>query len=469
MNLLSKIFSTALRYGFFFLAAGLIQLACQNEKNDTNQANIVLISLDTLRADHLGCYGYFRDTSPNIDAFAEESIFFERCIVPMATTLPSHAAILTGTYPLENGVIYNTVHGGSRFVTTPTLRSFAELCAEDGYSTAAFISAAALKKGTGIEIGFQVFDECAGPERRAAATTNAALNWLNKLDRTPYFLWVHYYDPHFPFSPPRPYQKLFTSDPGLEAFIKERKVAPTGLRPLVEVRDRARQSINAYDGEIRYLDDQLARLLNRLKELPNWDRTVVLLVGDHGEGLCQHNETAHGGTWNEQLHAPMMLRVPGQPPRRVASVVSCVDALPTMLGLIDLPGLDPLLKQASGRDLLHGQFQAAPVLSQDTGRLIDEPGYRYTLTSDRWKYFLLTNETAGDRLYDLQNDPFELHDQSQEKPELVQGLKRSLLELIQQQQKRRGVLLGDADTIPENIDPALQEQLRALGYVDDGK
>ena len=444
-------------------AVGIGGHACRSNSR-VDPPNIVVITLDTTRADHLGCYGYFRDTSPVIDRLAARSIVFERCIVPMATTLPTHTSIFTGTYPIEHGVLANLTHGGTRFTPSPDLRSLPQVASEAGYQTAAFVSAAPLKRGSGMEIGFDVFDQPSTSRREAAATNKKIFEWLPSLDERPYLLWVHYYDPHWPYRSGSAYR----TDEALETYLAERRVSDTTPRPLAGLIEDSRAITNSYDGEIRTMDSELGKLLERLEGLPGWDNTVVLLIGDHGEGLGQHGHAAHGGTWNEQLWAPMMIRVPGEPARRVPQVVSAVDALPTLLGLIDAPELDVLLSQASGRDVLAADFEPAPVFGQDTGRLVDEPNYRYSVTTRDWKYFSVRvgEDEVREELYDLTTDPHELHDLlagADQSAGALRALRGFLIDQIRTQERRALELRRDE---PTELDPELIEQLRSLGYVE---
>ena len=430
--------------------------------------NIVLITLDTTRADHLGCYGYFRDTSPAIDALAQESIVFERCIVPMATTLPTHVSILTATYPSEHGVSSNLQFGGVRFVETSKLRSFASVCREAGYETAAFVSAAPLKNVTGIETGFDFFDQPVGAERRAAATNQAIFQWLNESDHQPFFLWVHYFDPHWPCEAPPPFDSMYKTDDNLEAYLTERQVPDQAPRPVANVVDDARQLTNAYDGEIRYMDDQLDKLMQRLRARSDYGNTVLLIVGDHGEGLCQHGRAAHGETWHEQIRVPFMIRVPGAPPRRVLNVVSAVDTIPTLLGLIQNPSLDLFLSHASGRDVLKASFQATPVFSQDTGYRIKLPDYKYCLTTDQWKYFMIRvgPNSIKEQLYDLSADPFELHDVARIQEQTIRKFRSALFVQLDHQQKRTKALRAGTPAASGPVDPEIIQQLKSLGYAE---
>ena len=275
---------------------------------------------------------------------------------------------------------------------------------------------------------------------------------------------MHYYDPHWPITA----EPGFETDAGLEAVLSEREVPETTTRPLIAKTEDTRFITNAYDDEILYMDGEIGKLLARLETLPDWEETVLLVIGDHGEGLGQHGHAAHGGTWDEQLWAPMMIRVPDQAPRRVPGVVSVVDALPTLLGLIDVAGLDALLPQVSGRDLLAGG-EPVPVFSQNTGRLLDEPGYRYSLTTDRWKYFSI-REAEGEvreELYDLESDPHELDNLAAREAEgVLPGLRGALVAHMQEQESRARLLRRDAAD-PEPLDPELIEQLESLGYVGE--
>ena len=465
---------TATTAWLLLLAACLGLAGCRKGGDLAGYPNIVLITLDTTRADHLGTYGYFRDTSPRIDAFAEQSIVFERAIAPMATTLPTHVSILTATHPLEHGVLANVMHGGRRFVPAAGLRSFATVCLEQGYRTAAFVSAAPLKRDSGIQVGFETFDEPEGSdaERNGGETTDAALRWLAGLEARPFLLWVHYYDAHWPFAAPVPFADRYRTDAALERYIAERRIAAASLREGVG-REEARPTLNAYDAELHYQDLQVGRLLDALQARRDWDRTAVVLVGDHGEGLSQHGHAAHGGTWNEQLRSPLLIRAPGHEPRRLTRTISLVDTLPTLLGLLDAPALEDFLEQASGRDVLAGGSEPGAVLSQDTGRPSKPGAYRLALTSTRWKYFQIYDgekgEEVGQELYDLEADPFELADVSKRHPETTRQLRTQLIVQIEEQQERAEHRSRGARPRTQATNPSILEQLRALGYLEEAE
>ena len=442
-----------------------------------DRPNIVLVTLDTTRADRLGVYGYFRDTSPRLDAFAADALVFDRLIVPMATTLPSHLSILTSSHPLEHGVLANTTQGGKRFVPAPGLESLVQVAQAAGYATGGFVSAAPLKRGSGIEVGFDAFDEPVDRNRVGGETADAALAWIEGLDGAqPYFLWVHFYDAHYPFEAPEPWAGTFTTDEGLEQYLDERWFQPTALRPLVQEVDEVREVNNAYDDELLYQDAQLGRVLDAVSGFDEgraWDRTIVIVTGDHGEGLCQHGEAAHGSTWDEQLNAPLVVRIPGVPASRHRALLTSSDILPTVLERVrsrtafDVSAFDGFAEDALGRDVLAPGGSAHVVLSQDTGRERDVP-FKYALTSESFKYFRVEHPDGRieERLFDLGVDPYELRNVSETLREVRDEMRDRTTSLIAERSERGASLRGDAAEVVDEADPQLLRELCALGYIE---
>lgn len=429
--------------------------------------NILLVTIDTLRADHLGCYGYFRDTSPTIDALARESVFFERAYCPMATTLPSHASLLTGLNPLEHGILANQEHGGDRFVSRPGARSIAEILNEDGYATGAFVSAAPIKKSTGIGTGFDAFVEPEGAMCRAEETVDQALRWIDDHADRRLFAWVHVYDPHWPRKPPSPYLERYRDEPALDRFLAERRIPDFIAEAPCKLPTETRPATNAYDGAIRYVDDQLARLLDAFRKRGLLERTVVIVTADHGEGLNQHDWPAHGRNWDEQLRVPLLIRFPEGEPKRFEPAVSLIDVFPTVLGRFDLEAAREFVAQASGRDVLSDEFQERPLLGLRTGRDCgDDAGPIASWTTRRWK--LLHQPKIGDRLFDLGADPHELTDLSAERPEVAEALRADLLAAIEWETARGKALHEGKPLEDEPLDPRIREQLESLGYIGGG-
>ncbi len=433
-------------------------------------ASIILIVIDTLRADHLGCYGYFRETSPRIDAFARQSVVFDRAYATMATTLPSHTSMLTGLYPLEHGVLANVGNGGAPFHPGPGLRSIVELARAAGYRTAAFVSCTPLKRVGGLDVGFETYDTPPGAERNARQTAGRAIEWIRQHAGAPLFLFVHFFDPHFPYRPPPKYANLFHTDEALRRFLAQREVPPIVQPGLCRgrVATVTAPAVNRYDGEIRFCDHHVGRLLDALRDAGLWETSVIVLAADHGEGLNQHHWPQHGRTWDEQVHVPLMIHFPasaGVAPRRVGSLVSLIDVFPTVLGHVESAWASGFLRQARGRNVLSPDFRPRPLLSQRSGRDCGEAGGpAFVLTTPRWRYHYVS-ERRG-LLFERASDPFELHDVSPSAAEQAAALRRDLLDLVSAL-RRRGEALRGGVRQAAPLDSKLMREMQALGYVGD--
>src|SRR2546425_801800 len=285
--------------------------------------SVVLITIDTLRPDHLGCYGYAPIQTPNIDQFARAGVKFTQAYTPVPITLPAHAALFTGAFPLTTGM--HDFSGNKLPSSTITL---AKILRDNGYTTAAFIGSAMLDSRFGVNQGFATyFDhfELGGLEevhldaieRRGDRVVDEALKWLRLNSNLPIFLWVHLYDPHAPYNPPEPYAGRYRARP--------------------------------YDGEIAFADAQVGRLFAALKQEGLLEKSLIVLVSDHGESLGEHGEKTHGFfVYNSTLHIPLVFKIPGAGPRVVQEEVSLVDVMPTVLQALKFP----LPAGVQGRSLL---------------------------------------------------------------------------------------------------------------------
>jgi arylsulfatase A-like enzyme len=424
-------------------------------------ANLVLITLDTVRADHLASYGYIRETTPNLDRLARESVLFERCMAPMSTTLPSHTSMLTGVWPVEHGVMAN-IKKAVVYEREERLVSLAELMRDAGYDCAAFVAAFPLRASTGLSDGFDVYGEPQGKQRERSAeeVTEEALAWLEQRGDTPYFLWVHYFDPHNPYER-HPETGTYETDDDLRAWLGERSFTLLAHREMVKRGRNGRllnaiEAANRYDEELRYMDHHLGRLLERLRGDAGWERTVVAVVGDHGDGLNQHGTPGHGHIWNEQLHVPFILRVPGMAPGRFGHGVSVVDLTATALGRLEVSGKETFARQLRGVDVLDPAFEPRPIVATTSARKerTENLGAASVIT-DRWKY--VRHGSGGMSLYDMAVDPHELHDVSVLYPDVCEELDSHL----------SSVLAGQASRGGGRTRPATQEEidgLEALGY-----
>jgi arylsulfatase A-like enzyme/Tfp pilus assembly protein PilF len=398
----------------------------------TDRPSVLLITLDTTRADHLEPYGAEDVETPALARLAAEGIVFEQAVATTPLTAPSHASMLTGLYPPRHGVRNNVTHYLSQDV--PTL---AEWLSKTGHRTAAFVSAVVLERHYGLDQGFEVYDDqvrssAAGHERRmtnerpAGATTDRALAWLDTLDSDElYFLWVHYYDPHIPYSPPSPWAESYPN--------------------------------RSYDGEIAYMDSQIGRLLRHPRTAA--DKVVVMAIGDHGESLGEHGETTHGLlVYDSTIRVPWIMRLPDGPTGvRIATPVSQVDLVPTVVDIMSL-------ESESGTAALEGQ-SLLPLLRGEAPtpeRLLfaeSEVPFLYygwsRLRSVRQGAMKIIDAPVME-LYDLRHDPDESSNLAAKRSPEVQRLATEI-----EVWAARGELADS--TVAVDLETA--EQLRALGYV----
>lgn len=434
--------------------------------------NILVITIDTMRADHLGCYGYFRETSPHIDALAKESIVFENCNAPMAQTLPTHTSLFTSVYPREHGIVANIAQTGGMYKPSPVLQTFATAIGKQGYATAGFVSAEPVKKIGGIAAGFAKWYEPDDKKVEADWTNRKIFEWIDAGGlKEPFFMWVHYFDPHAKYEPPAPYDTMFTDDEKLDKYMTDRAFGMeagkerAGKENHTKIK-KSKESINLYDGEVRWTDENIGKLFAKLKEKGVWDKTVIVLTGDHGEGLGQHNLTGHGNIWGEQLHVPLLIHVPGQAPRRVATRVTSPDILPTVLALVpSIPGAD-FLKQASGVNVL------APNLDANRPLYAQLPGSRtvmvHALTLGDWRF--IRHPAKGDMLFNLKDDPFELHNLADKSADRASQMREELQKVAIAQsangkKNKAGEVIKPEDN--EAVKAAVNN-LKAFGYVEGG-
>jgi len=322
---------------------------------------VLLITVDTLRADHLRCYGFPFASSPQIDRLAAASVVFERAIAGSSSTAPSHASILTSLYTRQHTIGFR--NGDSRLEGVPTL---ATVLHSSGYRTAAFVSNVVLIRGRGFETGFDVYDDDLPTpeqnrgeirERIAEETTARALAWLKDPRPGPFFIWVHYQDPHGPYMPPPAYRGRFFLPRRLAQVPLSVLRDNTGIDgiPAYQVLGDIREP-NVYESrytdEIFYADESIGRLLEAVDRAAGPRGAMVLLTADHGESFGEgHEYFVHRTTTPEVAHIPMILRAPGLSPRREAGLVHHVDIVPTLLELAKIAIPEHLSGMALGPTL----------------------------------------------------------------------------------------------------------------------
>jgi arylsulfatase A-like enzyme/tetratricopeptide (TPR) repeat protein len=389
--------------------------------------SVLLVSLDTVRADHLGCYGHAAARTPNLDALAKRGVRFERAYAHTPYTLPSHATLLTGLYPAAHGV-----HVNFQGAIAPESAPIAESLAKIGYRTAAFVASSVLDRRFGLARGFGSYDDLSGRpvsaseqvERPANEVADAAIGWLSKSDRAPFFAWVHFYDAHDPYAPPEGFRDL--ADP--------------------------------YDGEIAFVDAQLGRVLAALERAGRLANTVVVVVADHGEAFGEHGEEGHGLlVYDTTMHVPMIFAGPA--PIRGGAVaadpVGLVDVVPTLLDLLRLPAA----KDAEGASFLaelRGEAAARPALWLESEYPLRSFGWAplYGVVSGAWKYV----QAPTDELFDLAQDPGEEKNLGASDADVRSRLAGELENL-----RRRGVRRAAKDV---HLGLDARNALSKLGYVE---
>lgn len=396
--------------------------------------NVVVITIDTLRADHLGCYGDKNIKTPNIDALAQDGVRFERAYTPVPVTLPAHSALFTGTYPMRSGM-----HDFADNKLSPTQPTLASVLKENGYATGAVIGSAVLDSRFGLNHGFDFYydhfdfsrlqesnlDEM---ERSGNLVADQALDWLDKNYQKKFFLWMHLYDPHYPYRPPSPYSE--------------------------EYKDRP------YDGEIAFADSQVGRLIRELKDKNVYQNTVIVLTGDHGESLGEHGEKTHGFfIYNATLHIPVIIHLPAGPaPRTVSELVSLPDLMPTVLAFLKLDAPSDV----QGRNLL--PFLIDKDNNKDQARSLYAETFLPRLHfnwselrgAETENYHFI--DAPKPELYDLKNDPQETNNLYPQKKAVAEEMRNKLTTLIQQYST------GQELAQKTGLDPALMERLKSLGY-----
>ena len=409
--------------------------ACAQKSLPPPTPNVILITVDTLRADHLGAYDTQAGFTPSIDSLARDSIVFDNAAAQVPLTLASHASILTGTYPFHNGVQDFTGEPlDARFQTIS--QSFKR----NGYATEAIVSSFVLDRSWGLSRGFdRYYDEFAAKdftqknialvERRAASSVDQAIAWLKRYPSQPFFLWLHLYDPHSPYDPPEPFRSRFKND--------------------------------LYSGEIAYADAQLKRLFEFLKQNNLYEKSAIVLLSDHGESLGEHGEREHGFfIYQSTTRVPLLIKPPRgakMVPRHITTPVQVMDVAPTLLELVNI------------HDLIEKQFQSSSLVSlmksvKEDRYVYSETQYPFSsfgwnplrsLRSNRFKYI----DAPFPELYDLSADPHEEKNIFSAQNAVASVLREKLLEL----NKKYSPGFSSSKTASMSADAA--NKLRALGYV----
>ncbi len=433
------------------------------EKTEGNRRNVVLIVLDTVRADHLGLYGYGRPTSPALDRWSERGAVFDMALATSPWTLPSFGSIYTGELPSRHsaGLLMPDEGQGRSFVALdPTVPSLPQLLAARGYATAAVINNPFLHPQFGVARGFETYDYAPGNNaqiRRADVIVQRSLSWLDARDDRPFFLVVHFFDPHMNYDPPLAVRGRFAKDYKGKLTLPISDLA--GIREgKIELDDADRTFIAAaYDEELLFVDVQLGRLFEGFRERGVLGDTVIVLTSDHGEELFDHGGFEHGySVHQEVLHVPLVLWGPGIDGKRYGGAVSIADISPTILEALGLPATEGVV----GRSLwgVVTRDEVVPERELIAEGVLWGPERKALV---RWPQKATLNVVSRERsLYDLSTDPTEQRNLAGTQLAVVNSMLSDLIDRVREAQRAR--IQQHAAAIPAET----REQLRALGYLD---
>ncbi len=424
---------------FFQLTIVLLCLLVVVSCDQTDRPNVMIITFDTTRADHIGTYGRTNAGTPNLDALAEDGVVYEKALTSIPITLPSHSSIMTGKVPFVHGVRDNGL-----FELPQEQLTLAEILKNQGYATAAAIGSFPLTSQFGINQGFDHYNEHIGLEQRdvygekslpkkalffdertAAQVNDGIMPWLQDNHHQPFFAWLHYFDPHHPHEPPSPYDQLYNTD--------------------------------LYQGEIAFSDESLGQVIAQLKRLNVYDNTLIIFTSDHGEGNNEHNESTHSFLiYNATLHVPLIIKYPQQKhaKTRIADWVALVDIFPSVLAWLKIEepeGIQGVVLPTDDHTHTEQEIYSETL----SPRFYRGWGEQRGLVKNHIKYI----HGPKKELYDLNNDPKELNNLIDQQPQLAESMRESLQEYIDEYKLDEG--LSNAINRSENT----INILRGLGYV----
>jgi arylsulfatase A-like enzyme len=403
----------------------------KDEIKKSDDLNVLLVTLDTTRADRVGCYGYKKAKTPNLDFLAANGVMFSDAYCQVPLTLPSHCSLLTGTYPL-----YNQVHNNGFYYLDHSHLTLAEVLREEGFKTAAFVSSFTVDSRFGIDQGFDSYDDTFDAdevlknfrsEKRAEKVFTSFSHWLDRNFDRKFFCWVHFFDPHVPYDPPSPFKEEFPERP--------------------------------YDGEIAYMDYYIGRIVDKLKKKNIFDKTFIILAGDHGEAFGEKDEIDHGYfIYDATLRIPLILYFPKRLPSNkvVESRARLIDITPTVLEMLTIP----VAKEIQGVSLLpYIEGRKKESLSSYIESYFPQENYGCSaltgLIAGDWKYI----QAPKPELYNLKLDPQEEKNVFYQRKKVASAMKKELEWMINEFSAKK-------EPRRKKLTSQEREKLRSLGYVD---
>jgi len=450
------------------LVAGVGLLACGGEAGrSARPLNLIVILVDTLRADHLGPYGYSRATSPRLDALAEDSVVFLRHTSHASRTGPSVATLFTGLHARSHGVVNPLSDFDAKGTLDAGRLTLAEILSEEGYRCAGFAASPNVSERFGFSQGFEVYQLLRGMQ--AMVLNRAALAWIEGWaaggePRPPFCLYLHYVDPHSPYEAPASIVEKFASPDYRGRVTGTTSQLNQVVAGRLEFDDADLLQLRAlYDAEIRFFDSQLGVFLDALEEKGLLDESLIVFVSDHGEELLDHDSALHGYTlYEEQLRIPLVIRHPDLPARRVSGLSRQVDVLPTLLELLGIAIPESLQGESLVAAMKGEQHpdvgDARPVFAEASLRAVKTVALD-SYTRGDWKLIETRVPEARRQLFNLKDDPQERHDRLASEPEVAERL------IAELQRFRDALPVGSSETVP--LSEAEIRELQSLGYLPE--
>lgn len=450
---------------YFSLICLMGCMSCSHQDSDFTlpKMNLLLITIDTVRADRLGCYGYPKKTSPNMDKLSENAVLFENAISQSAVTPVSHASIMTGLLPHNHQL--RSLHGGVNYELQPGQLTLAEIMKSNGYRTGGFVSAFPVTQHYGLHQGFDAWDQqfenndgkglitdknivnTGNAQRRADVTASRTLSWLKQNAQKPFFIWTHFFDVHDPvLKPPKEYLEQFP-------FTLLDKI--NTLRVL-------------YDCELAFMDAEIGRILKKLEEMGIRKNTAVAIMADHGEGLGDHQWWGHCILYQEQIRVPFILSIPDHKKgMRIRELVRSIDFVPTIVDLLNLnmpqdhhfdgKSLHALINQKGEKKPRVAYSESINDLSAYYNTPFENESI-YSLNDGRWKFIVHREDSAykSFELFDLETDPRELKNLYAATPQTAERL-------LNQLESYHSYIDNAQQPI---IDEKTKAKLKSLGYIE---
>lgn len=449
----------------FALMALLVAAGCAREPD----YNVIVITIDTLRPDRLGCYGYGRPTSPRIDDFAARSVLFDQAVCSSPKTLPSHTSIFTGQHVRTHKAISH------ESIVSAEVTTLAEILKAHGYRTAAFISSHVLDRKYGLDQGFDRYwqvNEAMRPRQREVAqergidpTTNEALKWLEANSSTKFFAWIHWFHPHRPYAPPLELRPRFVGEYLGDANSSTEYIMKVWREEIDLAEEDVRYLSELYDGEVAFTDVQVGRVLDVLEALGIADKTIVVITADHGEMLYEH-EYYFGhdiALYEECIMIPLIINHPGLgvTPKRLPGLVQSIDIFPTLLDFLGMENPDGTEGKTLGPLVMGAETRTTEYAFSETFPFPEKAMPRHAVRTEGLKLIWREDreESITKHLYDLGADPGEMRDLYTGDPDAARPLDRVLHEWT-----------GPDGLHPAPIPTAREagriQILRSLGYLE---